>query len=196
MKVFMSPHSYSVKEKFRWRDKLSGGPKAGCSDSHKQGSRECVDNNSIYVLCFSSLSWILFSWIAGTQDRWLWSSTSVHSVSPGVRSGWSWARDEKSSARGRNVIVFVPISFTFVNGLIFTSAPLRILALLSAFNFTRRTAAVVCGSGKGSTGEVALIQPIEWKGVLLWIETMFKSILSPTHWVTALFVSPAYIETN
>ena len=55
--------------------------------------------------------------------------------------------------RGRNIITFVPISFLFVNGIIFNSAPRRILALSSAFNFTR-AAVVVCGSGKGGAGEV------------------------------------------
>ena len=44
---------------------------------------------------------------------------------------------------GINVVVFVPVYILFVNGRIFTEAPLRILALSIAFNFTLGTAAVI-----------------------------------------------------
>ena len=64
---------------------------------------------------------------------------------------------------GRSMMVFIPVCFLLVNGRIFTSALLRILALSSALNFTLGTAAVVYESGKGGAGEVTLIQPIEWE---------------------------------
>ena len=100
-------------------------------------------------------------WIVRTQDSGLWSPNLLPrgSVSPRVRSGWSWARDEESSAMGRNVMVFIPVCSLLVNGKIFTSAYLKILALLIVFNFTLGTAAVVCGSGKGGAGEMTLTQP-------------------------------------
>ena len=43
--------------------------------------------------------------------------------------------EEESSEMGRNMMVFIPVCFLLVNGKIFTSAPLRILALSTAFNF-------------------------------------------------------------
>jgi len=67
---------------------------------------------------------------------------------------------------GRNVMLFIPVCLLFVNVRIFTSAPLRILALSSAFNLALRTAAVFCGFGKGGAGKVTLVTTlIEWKGV-------------------------------
>ena len=64
-----------------------------------------------------------------------------------------------------NMMVFIPIYFLFTNGRILTSAPLRILALSSAFNFTLGTHVGNCESVKSSAGEVTMIQPIEWKRV-------------------------------
>jgi len=137
------------------------------------GSHSMTGRKSICVLCFASSAWIVviqpFQLECGNSGSWaLIIHSAAQSVSPGVRSsGWSWARQEDDSAMGRNVMLFIPVCFLFVNGRIFTAAPFRILALSVAFNFTLGTAAVICGSGKGGAGEVTLIQPTEWKGVLV-----------------------------
>jgi len=73
--------------------------------------------------------------------------------------------EEESSEMGRNMMVFIPVCFLLVNERIFTSAPLRILALSTAFNFILGIAAAACGSGRGGARKMTKIQPIEWKGV-------------------------------
>ena len=73
------------------------------------------------------------------------------------------SQEEGSSAMGRHMMVFIPDCLLLVKEDYFSSSQdLNFnVTLPSAFNFTLRTASVVCGSCKGGAGKVTLIQPIE-----------------------------------
>lgn len=103
---------------------------------------------------FSLHAWILFIQPFQLECRNSESCFFYHPPRCPECVAWSeeWlvmSQEEGSSAMGRNVMAFIPICFLLVNERIFTSAPLRIFALLSAFSFTLGITAVVCGSGKG-----------------------------------------------
>ena len=88
------------------------------------------------LLCFASSAWIFFIQLlqlecVNSGSRVLITHPTVQIMSPGGVVGL-----EPELIHGRNVMVSILVCFLFTSGRIFTSVPLRILALSSAFNLT------------------------------------------------------------
>ena len=109
------------------------------------------------------------------------------------------SQEEESSEMGRNIMVFIPVCLLLVKEESVTSAPLRILTL-SYLNFAE------CFQLHPGDSFCCLWiwQRWCWRGDFdssrrdcfqgKQRQCLTMSILSPTNWVTALFVSPTNIE--
>ena len=134
-------------------------------------SSSMIGRKSICVLCFASSAWIIFiqsfQLNVGTQDHqsrcpkcvawseeWLVMSQRGGELSDGDKRGGVYS-------------CLFPV-YKWKNLYFGSSHDLCFIEYLHLLG----TSTVICAFGKGGAGE--------WKGVFPWIETTFKSILSPT----------------